>query len=53
MSPGWRRRSSELVSLPLSWLVSGYFEDSIAPLVAGFAIAGAMSLAVMRWARRA
>ena len=44
---------STLVSLPLSWLVSGYFDNSIAPLVAGFAIAGAMSLALMRWARRA
>ena len=42
-----------MVSLPLSWLVSGYFDNSIAPLVAGFAIAGAMSLALMRWARRA
>ena len=36
---------STLVSLPLSWLVSGYFDNSIAPLVAGFTIAGAMSLA--------
>ena len=44
---------STLVSLPLSWLVSGYFDNSIAPLVAGFTIAGAMSLALMRWARRA
>ena len=44
---------STLVSLPLSWLVSGYFDNSIAPLVAGFAIAGAMSLALMRWAGRA
>ena len=44
---------STLVSLPLSWLVSGHFDNSIAPLVAGFAIAGAMSLALMRWAWRA
>ena len=44
---------STLVSLPLSWLVSGYFDTSIVPLVAGFAIAGAMSLSLMRWAERA
>ena len=43
---------STLISLPLSWLVSGHFDNSIAPLVGGFAIAGAASLALMALARR-
>ena len=43
---------STLISLPLSWLVSGYFDSTITPLVAGFAIAGALSLLLMRLAGR-
>ncbi len=42
---------STLISLPLSWLVSGYFGSTITPLVAGFTIAGALSLILMRAAR--
>ncbi len=58
MLPDWlrgdlRRLASTLVSLPLSWLVSSNFDNSITPLVGGFAIAGVMSLALMRWAERA
>lgn len=41
---------STLISLPLSWLVSGYFGTTITPLVAGFTIAGALSLILMRMA---
>ena len=43
---------SILISLPLSWLVSGYFDNSITPLVGGFAIAGAASLCLMTLAGR-
>ena len=43
---------SILISLPLSWLVSGYFDNSITPLVGGFAIAGAASLGLMALAGR-
>lgn len=43
---------STLISLPLSWLVSGYFENTITPLVGGFAIAGMMSLLMMMTAGR-
>ena len=38
---------STLISLPLSWLVSGYFDNTITPLVGGFALAGAASLVLM------
>ena len=43
---------SALISLPLSWLVSGYFENTITPLVGGFAIAGMMSLLLIMAAGR-
>ena len=43
---------STLISLPLSWLISGYFDNSILPLVGGFAAAGAVSLALMAGAPR-
>ena len=43
---------STLISLPLSWLVSGYFENTITPLVGGFAIAGTVSLLLMTAAGR-
>ena len=38
---------STLISLPLSWIVSGYFDDNIILLVGGFAVAGAASLILM------
>ena len=43
---------SILISLPLSWLVSGHFDNSITSLVGGFAIAGAASLCLMALAGR-
>ena len=43
---------STLISLPLSWLISGYFDNSILPLVGGFAAAGAVSLVLMTGAPR-
>lgn len=43
---------STLISLPLSWLVSFYFDNSITPLVGGFAVAGAASLCLMVFAGR-
>ena len=43
---------STLISLPLSWLVSGYFENTIAPLVGGFAVAGTVSLLLITAAGR-
>ena len=43
---------STLISLPLSWLISGYFDNSISPLVGGFAAAGAVSLVLMTGAPR-
>ena len=43
---------STLISLPLSWLVSGYFQNTIAPLVGGFAVAGTVSLLLMTAAGR-
>jgi len=43
---------STLISLPLSWMVSGYFGDTVAPLLIGFAIAGSVSLGLMLGAGR-
>ena len=43
---------STLISLPLSWLVSGYFDNTIMPLVAGFTMAGIASLCLMLVAGR-
>ena len=43
---------STLISLPLSWLISGYFDNSILSLVGGFAAAGAVSLVLMTGAPR-
>ena len=43
---------STLISLPLSWLISGHFDTSITPLVSGFALAGATSLGLMAVAGR-
>ena len=43
---------STFISLPLSWMVSGYFGDSVAPLLIGFAVMGALSLLLMLVADR-
>ena len=43
---------STFISLPLSWMVSGYFGDTVAPLLAGFAVMGALSLLLMLVAGR-
>ncbi len=43
---------STLISLPLGWAVGHLFDNTIVPLVAGFAILGAVSLIVMWWTER-
>jgi len=43
---------SMFISLPLSWMVSGYFGDTVAPLLIGFAVTGALSLLLMLVADR-
>ena len=43
---------STFISLPLSWMVSGYFGDTVAPLLIGFAVSGALSLGLMLVAGR-
>ena len=43
---------STFISLPLSWMVSGYFGDTVAPLLIGFAVSGALSLGLMLLAGR-
>ncbi len=43
---------STFIALPLSWMVSGYFADTVAPLLIGFAVMGAFSLALMLVAGR-
>ena len=44
---------STVVALPLGWLVGAGFDGTVWPLVAGFAVLGLASLAIMRWAERA
>lgn len=43
---------STLISLPLGWAVGNSFDGGVTPLVAGFALLGAIALAVMIWAER-
>ena len=43
---------STFISLPLSWMVSGNFGDTVAPLLIGFAVTGALSLLLMLVAGR-
>ena len=38
---------STFIALPLSWMVSGYFDGTLIPLVRGFAIMGGITLAMM------
>ncbi len=43
---------STLISLPIGWLVGAAFDGTVMPLVTGFAVMGAVSLAVMWWTER-
>ena len=43
---------STFISLPLGWAIGYWFDNSVAPLIIGFAALGAMSLAVMWWTER-
>ena len=43
---------STFIALPLSWMVSGYFDGTLIPLVRGFAIMGGITLAMMLLAGR-
>jgi DHA1 family bicyclomycin/chloramphenicol resistance-like MFS transporter len=43
---------STFVALPLSWMVSGYFDGTIIPLVRGFAVMGGITLVMMLVAGR-
>jgi DHA1 family bicyclomycin/chloramphenicol resistance-like MFS transporter len=43
---------STLISLPLGWAIGASFNGTVTPLVTGFAILGAVSLAVVRWTER-
>ncbi len=43
---------STFISLPLGWAVGHLFDNTILPLVAGFALLGAVSLIVMWWTER-
>lgn len=40
---------STFISLPIGWAVGGAFNGTVTPLVTGFAVSGALCLAVMRW----
>ena len=43
---------STFVSLPLGWMIGAVFNGTVLPLVAGFAVLGGASLAVMWWTER-
>lgn len=43
---------STFISIPLGWTVGFYFNNTVTPLIAGFAILGALSLFVVRWTER-
>ena len=43
---------STLVSLPLGWAIGAAFDDSVLPLVGGFAALGGVSMLVSAWAER-
>ena len=43
---------STFISLPLSWMVSGYFDGTIIPLVRGFAVMGGITLVMVLVAGR-
>ncbi|MEP1770858.1 MAG: multidrug effflux MFS transporter [Anderseniella sp.] len=43
---------STFISLPLGWAIGHWFDNTVVPLIAGFAILGAISLMVMWWTER-
>lgn len=43
---------STFISLPLGWAIGNRFDNTVVPLIAGFAILGAISLIVMWWTER-
>ncbi|MGI9351222.1 MAG: multidrug effflux MFS transporter [Rhizobiaceae bacterium] len=43
---------STLISLPLGWIIGASFSGTVTPLVTGFALTGALSLAVMWWTEK-
>lgn len=38
-----------LISLPIGWAIGGAYNDTVTPLVCGFALSGGLCLAIMRW----
>ncbi len=43
---------STFISLPLGWAIGHMFDNTVVPLIAGFAILGAVSLVIMWWTER-
>jgi DHA1 family bicyclomycin/chloramphenicol resistance-like MFS transporter len=43
---------STFISLPMGWAIGYFFDNTVVPLIAGFAILGAISLIVMWWTER-
>ena len=43
---------SALIALPVGWSIGAAFDDTIAPLVVGFAVTGALSVYLIRWTER-
>lgn len=43
---------STFISLPLGWAIGASFNGTVTPLVLGFSVLGAASLAVVRWTER-
>jgi DHA1 family bicyclomycin/chloramphenicol resistance-like MFS transporter len=43
---------STFISLPLSWMVSGYFDGTIIPLIRGFAVMGGITMVMVLVAGR-
>lgn len=43
---------SSFIALPLGWAIGHWFDNTVVPLIAGFAILGAISLIVMWWTER-
>ncbi len=43
---------STFISLPLGWAIGTLFNNTVVPLIAGFAVLGAISLIVMWWTER-
>jgi len=38
-----------LISLPIGWAIGGAYNDTVTPLVSGFALSGGLCLAIMGW----